>query len=281
MSIHGNAKTLSLSMKKVCFPVLQCIPHAYGDNIFWLYATIAQLTNIATVYAVDYDLMHRCFGHSSKNVLKRAQSHTKGFPSITFDNEDSIYTGCAEGKMPSKAFPSSDKRAKKLFDKVHFDLKSFPVESYHKYKYFITFIDDYSSFSCIVLLHNKALAINALIQFLAIVKNQFSNTIKSWMSNAGGEYKSDKFLTMLKDNGINILQSVPHTPQQNGHAECFMRTCMDKAEAMHHQACLPQSWWEFAVEHAVHVYNQTPIQRLEWRTPYKLLYHSAPDISHF
>jgi hypothetical protein len=100
MSIHGDAKTLSLSMKKVRFPVLQCIPRRLGDNIFWLYASIAQLTNIATIYAVDYDLIHRHFGDPSKNVLKCAQSHTKGFPSITFDNEDSICTGCAEGKMP-------------------------------------------------------------------------------------------------------------------------------------------------------------------------------------
>ena len=101
------------------------------------------------------------------------------------------------------------------------------------------------------------------------------------MSDTGGEYKSDKFLTMLKDNGINVLQSVPHTLQQNGRAECFMHTCMDKAKAMHHQACLPQLWWEFTVEQAVHLYNRTPIKRLGWRTPYELLYHTAPDISHF
>ena len=101
------------------------------------------------------------------------------------------------------------------------------------------------------------------------------------MSNTGGEYKSDKFLTTLKDNGINVLQSVPHTPQQNSCAEHFMRTCIDKAEAMRHQACLPQSWWKFAVEQAVHLYNWTPIKCLGWCTPYELLYYSAPDISHF
>ena len=161
---------------------------------------------------MDYDLMHRRFGHPSKDVLKHAQSHTKGFPTISFDKETFICSGCAQGKMFSLSFPTSNKHAKKLFDKVHSDLKSLPVESYHKYKYFITFVDNYSSFSWVVLLHNKALAISALMQFLAIIKNQFSNTVKSWMSDAGGEYKSDKFLTMLKDNGINVLQSVPHTP---------------------------------------------------------------------
>ena len=49
------------------------------------------------------------------------------------------------------------------------------------------------------------------------------------MSNARGEYKSNEFLKTLKDAGIKILQSAPHTPQQNGCAECFMHTIMDKA----------------------------------------------------
>ena len=154
--------------------------------------------------------------------------------------------------MPSQAFPPSKTCAEKPFEKVHSDLKSFPVVSYHKHKYFISFIDDYMLFSWIVLLHNKASAIAALQHFLATVKNQFNAIIKHWMSDAGGEYKSDAFLKMLKDNGINVMQSTPNTPQQNGRAEQFNRTCMDKAEAMHHQACLPQSYWEFAVEHAVH-----------------------------
>ena len=50
------------------------------------------------------------------------------------------------------------------------------------------------------------------------------------MSDAGGEYKA--FDLMLKEQGIHILQSAPHTPQQNGHAEQFMRTVMDKSEAV-------------------------------------------------
>ena len=54
------------------------------------------------------------------------------------------------------------------------------------------------------------------------------------MSNAGGEYKFDKFLTTLKDNEINVLQSILHTPQQNSHVEHFICTYMDKAEATCH-----------------------------------------------
>jgi hypothetical protein len=55
---------------------------------------------------------------------------------------------------------------------------------------------------------------------------------------------------------------------------------MDKAKAMHHEACLPQNWWEFAVQHATHIYNHTPLCHLHWKTPYELLNRQVPDISH-
>jgi hypothetical protein len=55
---------------------------------------------------------------------------------------------------------------------------------------------------------------------------------------------------------------------------------MDKAQAMRLEACLPDSWWEFAVEHAVHCYNRTPVRRLNWCTPFEALNRTAPSISH-
>ena len=58
-----------------------------------------------------------------------------------------------------------------------------------------------------------------LKDFLAMVLNQYGCTIKEWMSDASGEYKSDAFLSVLKAKGIKILQSIPFTPQKNGHAE--------------------------------------------------------------
>ena len=52
-----------------------------------------------------------------------------------------------------------------------------------------------------------------------MVSTQFEAQVEQWMSNAGGEYKSKAFDSMLKEQGIHILQSAPHTPQQNGRAE--------------------------------------------------------------
>jgi len=129
-------------------------------------------------------------------------------------------------------------------------------------------------------MRTKDAALTATSHFLALVENQYGSKVKQWMSDAGGEYKSKAFDTMLKDRGIEILQSIPYAHQQNGRAERFIRTLMEKAEAMRHQACVPPSWWEFSVEHALHVYNRTPLRHLNWQTPYQLLHGERPSVAH-
>ena len=55
-----------------------------------------------------------------------------------------------------------------------------------------------------------------------MVKMQHNALIREFMIDAGGEFKSDGLRTFLKELGINILTSVPHMHQQNGHAERFI-----------------------------------------------------------
>jgi transposase InsO family protein len=97
-----------------------------------------------------------------------------------------------------------------------------------------------------------------------------------------GAPTSKAFIKFLKDNGIEILQSAPHTPQQNGRAERYMCTFMDKAESMRFDACLPESWWEFAIEYATHVCNRTPTRarHLNWSTLFQMLYNDIPRVDH-
>ena len=67
---------------------------------------------------------------------------------------------------------------------------------------------------------------------------------------------------------------------QNGRAEKLGHTLMDKAESMRHQACIPDSWWEFVFTHTTHLYNRTPVARLKWRTPHEMLKGELPNIDH-
>jgi hypothetical protein len=89
---------------------------------------------------------------------------------------------------------------------------------------------------------------------------------------------------MLKSNAgvaIKDIELSPlYTQQLNGRAERFIRTMDEKGACMRHQAGTPNSWWEFAIEYAVHIYNRTPLQRHKWKTPYEILEGTVPKIDH-
>ena len=141
--------------------------------------------------------------------------------------------------MTRSVFPASDWRSAKPFDKIHMDLKAMPVQSYRSYNYFLIIFDDATSHGWTVNLKQKSDANPAIWQSIAMVKTQFCLSIKEVQIDAGGEFKSQEFTIFLRELGINILTSVPHMHQQNGCTERFIHTVMDKAQAMHLDACLP------------------------------------------
>ncbi len=232
---------------------------------------------------IDYDIIHRRFGHPSKQVLRKLPDNVENLPPhVSIPPKDmSPCPGCAKGKLPAAPHPLRFQRAKASLELIHSDVMEFPAISYHKFKWAIVFVDDYSGYGWIVNLRSKDAALTATKHFFAMIEKQYpQQPIRRWMSDSGGEYTSKAFENLLKDRGIIHLRSAPYTHQQNGRAERFIRTMRDKSESMRHDACLPDSYWEFAVEHAVHVYNRTPMRRQNWSTPFELLNGEKPDVKH-
>jgi len=85
----------------------------------------------------------------------------------------------------------------------------------------------------------------------------------------------------MRQLGIEQQFSSPDTPQQNGRAERFNWTMVEKEEAMRHSACLPPNLWQHALEASVHVYNRQPFCRSKWKTPVELWKGKVPDVSYF
>jgi hypothetical protein len=83
--------------------LLQFKPYSPGQNIFWLSARLTSrhaILAMSSATIVDYDIMHRHFAHSSKDVLQHASENTQNFPSnMSFPSNDPVCQGCAEGKM--------------------------------------------------------------------------------------------------------------------------------------------------------------------------------------
>ena len=146
-------------------------------------------------------------GHPSRDVLRQATRHTENFPKeIQFpvgSSNHPICRGCAEGKMHLQPFADSVSWASRSFELIHSDLKELPTISYHKYKYFMTFLDDYSSHCWVVLLKQKSDTLCAINDFLALVRMQHNALVKQFMTDTGGEYKNFNLSKKFKELGIS------------------------------------------------------------------------------
>jgi hypothetical protein len=129
--------------------------------------------------SITIDLAHRRFAHPSEKVLRKFPSATLGYPPVDGKLSSGPCSGCAQGKMHQRAYPPSSRRASKPFELIHSDLKSFPVESYHWYKYVIVFYDNYSSHAWISCLRQKSSAISATKQFIAMVNTYYESAVQS------------------------------------------------------------------------------------------------------
>jgi hypothetical protein len=129
LELKGSSSSLEFSAgtSSTKYLLLQFKPHCPGQNIFWLSARLTSrhaILAMSSVTTVDYNIMHRCFAHPSKDVLRHASGNTQNFPSnMPFPLNDPVYQGCAEGKMTRSSFPLSPQCSKAPFDKIHMVLR--------------------------------------------------------------------------------------------------------------------------------------------------------------
>lgn len=101
-----------------------------------------------------------------------------------------------------------------------------PVLSINGYKYFITFIDDFSDYTWVYLFNTHANVLQIFHDFVMIVENKLSMTIKLLLSDSAREYmlnqkkilivcqtNSTPFLK-VKEQNLNVLAPTPL--EQNG-----------------------------------------------------------------
>ena len=82
-------------------------------------------------------------------------------------------------------------------------------------------------------------------------------------SDNGGEYKSDPFLKLCRDEGIERHFTVRKTPQQNGVVERMNMTLLEKARCMLSNAGLSKNFWAEALAYACYLVKGCLRLRLE------------------
>jgi transposase InsO family protein len=233
---------------------------------------------------ISINLWHERMGHMSIQALQRYKDSVKG---ITLDPSEVDLLpcpGCELGKQMHLFFPGSSKRLEQKLRIIHSDLAG-PMQtcSIQGSYYITTFINDYSRHRVVYFLKSKDQYAAVFKKFLAWAENQSSGEhLHTLHSDRRGEYLSSTVQSLLDNKGIEHKLTMPHSPQQNGVAEQWNWTILDKACALLHSTGLPLSFWECAVDTAIHTYNRTPSRTINWHMPHKLWANGhVPDISYF
>jgi hypothetical protein len=155
------------------------------------------------------------------------------------------------------------------------------VVSREGYKYFVTFVDDFSKSAVVYPMKSKSDVFSFFKIFRATFEKDGAFTVKSLRSDNGGEYLSDAFQNYLAEAGISHEPGPPHTPELNGVAERTNRTIHNLVRCALLSAKLPKSFWANALRHAMFTFNSVPCRTPSgFISPNKLLGKPLQDASY-
>lgn len=158
---------------------------------------------------------HHCMGHLNHQTWKEMRKIDINIPQNI--SNIPLCVSCLAGKQHKLPFlKGSTTRANNLLELIHSNLCG-PMQttSIQGYKYFVTYINDYSRFTAIYFLKTKTSQelLNTFQFYKAYAENKINLKIKCLRSDNGGEYIFHQFNEFCIKNGIIGQFTIPYTPE--------------------------------------------------------------------
>ncbi|XP_057969384.1 uncharacterized protein LOC131158531 [Malania oleifera] len=131
-------------------------------------------------------LWHKRLGHISKERLEKLVK-SGILPDLDFTDFD-ICVNCIKGKQ-TRHTKKEATRSTQLLEIIHMDICGpFDINTFSNDRYCITFIDDFSRYGYVCLLHDKSQAVKALEIYVNEVERKLDKKVKIVRSDREGEY---------------------------------------------------------------------------------------------
>lgn len=228
--------------------------------------------------SVDSLTWHKRLGHISgeymaKEFIQSTIGHVNKFTCDT----------CLKNKSTRIISRNPVIKAKRPLEKIHSDLAG-PITpaSLGGNKYVVTFTDDYSRFSWVFPCDVKSRCLDIFKAFKKAVENELNQKITFLHCDNGGEYSSNAWKEFVKQEGIQIQYTVPHTPEQNGVAERLNRTIFNMTRCfLNDSPNLVKPLWAELVRTACYIKNRVPTSTNDnFQSPFEILFNRPPSINH-
>ncbi|KAK9734067.1 hypothetical protein RND81_04G112500 [Saponaria officinalis] len=210
-------------------------------------------------------LWHKRLGHVSKERIQRLVSNGI-LDSVDFTDFD-VCVSYITGKQ-TKVKRLGANRATDVFELIHTDICGpFPTASWNGQRYVISFIDDYSHFGYLYLIHEKSESLDMFKAFKVEVELQLNKRIKVVRCDRGCEYYGR--YDGSEECGIIPQYTVSVSPSMNGVAERRNRTLKDMVRSMISHSTLLVSLCGEALKTAAYILNRV-LTKAAAKTPYEL-----------
>jgi len=193
---------------------------------------------------------------------------------------------CIKSKQTNKSKRGS-KRSSNLLEIIHTNICCPNIDA-SNLRYFITFIDNYSWYMYLYLLHCKDEALDAFNVCKAKVELQCGKQLKIVKSDKGGEYYGRYTVSgqapgplakFLLEHWIVAQYSLSGSLDHNGVAERKKWTLMDMARSMRSHAKLPEFLWIEALKMVGYTMNWV-LTKTVLRTLFELFKCWKPNLWH-
>lgn len=151
----------------------------------------------ASAFSSSTQLWHLRLGHAPTPLLK-----IPVIKNLLLDTTHYNCHVCPLAKQTRLSFPTSISQTTAMFDLVHADVWGpYRVPTYNGFKYFLTLVDDFSRMTWTFLLRLKSDVFVVLNDFILLIENQFSTTLKVLRYDNGYEF-NNLCTTFFKSKGI-------------------------------------------------------------------------------
>jgi hypothetical protein len=131
-------------------------------------------------------------GHPSPSIAHRVLSNNN-LPVDGKSSSDLVCDACQKGKMHQVPYPKISSVSMFPLELVFSDVLSAAPESVGRFKYYVSFIDDFSKFTWIYLIKHKSEVFQCFSDFQNLVERMFGKKFIAMQTDLGGgdEYQKN------------------------------------------------------------------------------------------